>query len=219
MIILQRFRMVILLSLIIILLSVVVLISNNNSITGNVVNTRVTILPAPSSNCTFNLYSGWNLVSFYCIGAFASREDTLAPIASSYESIFSYEPSDVSDPWKSYNPNLPKWTVQQLTSMDRMSGYWIKMNDSAYYSISGFNKSTSISLNIGWNLVSYPTTSTVYINDSLRNVSFTMVKYYDTLSNKYYVYVNGSNVNDFDNFSVYKGYWLYSPSGGAWIIQ
>lgn len=200
-----------------------VLLFDNSSLSNDVlnsnaiVNTRVGVLPVAESNCSFQLHAGWNLVSFYCLGLFNDRSVVLESINDSYSVIFDYHSNDVSDPWKSYNPNLPNWTIQQLDHMNRISGYWIYMNDNATFFYSGIYTDSLIPLSSGWNLVGYPNTNSTDINYSLSNISFSVVKYYDTQTNTWLVYyTNGTkNLNQFDT---YKGYWINVSGIQQWSI-
>jgi len=192
----------------------------NSNIMGNVItNTRATIIPTPFSNCSFHLHSGWNLVSFYCLGLFNDRSEALSPIDGQYTMIFGYDASDVNDPWKSYNPNLPNWTVQQLNSMDRLSGYWIYLDSDADYVYPGVNTSSSIQLYAGWNLVGYPVSGSRLVNDSLHDVSFTVLKTYDTSSDNWLVYTNNISNNTLSVLNPYRGYWINVPSKQTWSVD
>ena len=192
---------------------------NETTITGHDVNTRVNVLPISSSDCNFSLSPGWNLVSFYCIGMFEPVDDTLSSIRDNYQSIFMYNAMDANDPWKSYNPSLPDWAVQQLQYLDRMSGYWIYMTGSSDFNFNGSKKYTVIPLRPGWNLVGYPNIHTQNINDSLNGVLFTVLKTYDTPSATYLVYINGSASNTLHTTDTYKGYWLNSTAFQNWNLN
>lgn len=165
----------------VVFLSIVVIFNDttSNSITGHgIVNTKVEVFPTIFKNCSFHLYPGWNMVSFYCLGLFADRSLVLQTVEDSYGAIFEYQAFEGADPWKSYNPYLPNWTVQQLTHMDRVSGYWIYMSNDKNFSYNGIYSNSIILLNDGWNFIGYPNTLTTNITDSLNNISFTVVKNY-----------------------------------------
>ncbi|MGV8141729.1 MAG: hypothetical protein ACP5NW_04795 [Candidatus Woesearchaeota archaeon] len=203
-----------------------------DSITGEVTSTKVEVLPVSSKNCSFTLYPGWNMISFYCLGLFNNRSIVLQTIGDHYGSIFEYQANDLSDPWKSYNPNLPSWTVQQLHYMDRISGYWIYIYNQTNFSYSGIYSDSSIPLYSGWNLVGYPDISSENISVGLAGIPFTMVKNYEkiTLTNNetndtYYsgsdvwlVYTNGSSGNTLEQFDTYKGYWINVTQNRTWGI-
>ena len=92
------------------------------------VPTTVNVSQANITVCNFTLSQGWNLVSFFCWYKNMNRTVALEPIDGKYAAVFSYDSSDTADPWKSYNPSLPNWAVQDLNSMSRQKGYWIYMN-------------------------------------------------------------------------------------------
>ena len=211
--------MLIFVALFLIVASIVVISEDkSNKISGNIVNTHVEVLPVSSKNCSFHLNPGWNMVSFYCLGLFSDRSVVLGSIDGYYGSIFEYNSNDATDPWKSYNPELPSWTVQQLTHMDRISGYWIYMHTDADFNYPGIYSDSVIYLYNGWNFVGYPNTNRTNINVSLNGIPFTVVKYYNTTSNTWQVYVNGSPSNTLNYFETYKGYWINVNGNPQWII-
>jgi hypothetical protein len=191
-----------------------------SGLTGSAItNTQVTIIPALPANCSLHLNPGWNLVSFYCLGLFTDRSAVLSSIDGQYTKIFSYNPYDTSDPWKSYNPNLPAGIVQQLNNMDRMSGYWIYIPTGADLTYEGVNKTSStITMKTGWNLIGYPSITTRNINNTLNNISFTIIQRYNTTSDTWLVYINGSSNNTLNTLDTYVGYWINVTSDQSLII-
>ena len=196
-----------------------------NSITGHdIVNTKVEVFPTIIKSCSFRLYSGWNLVSFYCLGLYSDRSEVLQSIENSYGAIFEYNSFDSADPWKSYNSSLPNWTVQQLTNMDRISGYWVYMYNDTDFNYQGVYSNSIILLNNGWNLVGYPNTLTTNITTGLNGVPFTVVENYIntniTYSNCVITLVTDNNTNITTNVttcdsSVVKDTWLVHVNGGS----
>jgi hypothetical protein len=240
----RNMKFLLLIFMLVLFLSIILLMDESgDAITGrNTYNvyTRAEVVPTISKNCSVELYPGWNLVSFYCLGMFNPRSLVLSTIEDEYRFIFEYVAEDSSDPWKSYNPNLPNWTVQQLNYMDRISGYWIFMNSEANFSYSGVYSNSVIPLYAGWNLVGYTNTESQNITLMLNGVPFTVVKtYHKTLSNMsvydnqtnttynilYYsgpdiwlIHVNGAPSNNLTQFNTYKGYWINVSSNSQWNI-
>lgn len=72
-------------------------------------------------------YTGWNLIGYPLI---QSKEisTALSSISGKYDIVWTYNASDISDPWKRYAPGA---VGNDLTYMTPGSGYWIKMNQSA----------------------------------------------------------------------------------------
>jgi len=229
--------MLVFMTMILVFVSIVLIFndSSKNNITGyDIVNTKVTVFPTVYKNCSFDLYPGWNLVSFYCLGMYNARSTVLQSIDGKYDSIFEYQSNDLSDPWKSYSISLPNWTVQQLNYMDRISGYWIYIyntpdsnnvsndsNVSAYnitFSYAGVYSDSVISLYDGWNLVGYPNTKSVNISAGLNGLSYSIVKYYNTTTDTWVMYLNNSVNNTLDKFETYKGYWVNVNGDQQWHI-
>jgi hypothetical protein len=189
---------------------------NNNSITGRDVLTSVEISQVSPIDCSFNMTSGWNYVSFHCIANSVPLSDVLG-VNSSVEKIFTYNAFDTVDPWKSYNPSLPNWTVQQLNYMSRMSGYIILLgNDNEYY-YDGYKRSSVIALRPGWNLAGYPSALNASINESLNGLAYTMVLTYD--NGHLLVYAPNSTNNSLTIFEPYRAYWINSSASQNWLVS
>jgi hypothetical protein len=194
-------------------------VNTDSEVTGNqIVDTRVNIVPSPSANCSFQLQEGWNLVSFYCLSLYEPLSDVMASVNTSYGSVFEYVSSNSSDPWKSYNPDLPNWTVQQLSSMGRTQGYWIYMESTADYFFEGSRRDSSIYLQAGWNLVGYPSVTDRQINTSLSGLTYTIVKGYDESTDSYTVHIFNASNNTLVLFETYGGYWINSSSTQTWSV-
>jgi len=243
----KLYRNVKLLSLIIVILAfmaVITLMEEDNDglegMSGNLVYTHAEIIPVEFRNCSFQLYPGWNMVSFYCLGLYSPTSIALQSLEGSYGSVFEYMSNDHVDPWKSYNSSLPTWTVQQLTYLDRLSGYWVYMNNTANFSYSGVYSDSVIQMYDGWNLVGYPNTLSQNISFMLNGTSFTLVKNYRKItanssvydnntnttynvtyytgSDEWLVYVNGSASNNLTQFGTYRGYWINVSGNRTWNI-
>lgn len=189
----------------------------NNSITGKNVLTKVEIADIIPSNCTFNLTSGWNYVSFHCIASSVYREEVLSSINDSYSRIFAYNAFDTIDPWKSYNPELPYWAVQQLNYMGRTSGYIILMNEDAEYVYAGYKRSSIVQLRPGWNLIGYPDNESVMINNSLDGILYNQIMTYD--NGTLLIYIPNSTNNSLTYFEPYKAYWINSTASQNWLVN
>jgi hypothetical protein len=241
----RLYRNIKLLSLVIIILSFIAIVllfdNSRDKITGEAVNTHVEIIPVNYTNCSFELYPGWNMVSFYCLGLYVPRNSALRFMNDSYDAIFEYTANDINgDPWKSYKPSLPNWTIQQITYMDRLSGYWVYTTNGANFSYDGVYSDSSIYLYDGWNFIGYPYVGVSNITQILSNISFTIVKNYrkntaereeyshitnTTYNITYYlgtdvwlVHVNGSMSNNLTQLETYRGYWINVSGNQTWYI-
>lgn len=200
---------------------------SGNKITGKeIMSTRLVIVIENESACDMNVTAGWNLVSFPCIYQDIGISTFLAGSGASYGNVRYYAPSDSSDPWKSYNPNLPSWVVQDLSTFSRAGGYWVYFeNSSRLYINSTLGTPTLIDLVNGWNLIGYPSTSDKSINDTFGQIipNFDYVYIYNASDpvDKWKQYTwNTSLPSDQDLNSSLRnfGYWVYMVNPDTIII-
>jgi|GEM_PF-6601224 len=155
----------------------------HSSITG-FITARAFIYETKPYNCSINLKEGINLVSFYCIPDGSQLNSTLRDINNeslNYLAIYSYVSDEADDPWHSYNPILPNWTIQALGDIDRKHGYIIFMEENQTFFNQGYHfKVTRISLNKGWNLLSYPIGIQKNISEVLSSIegNYTIIETY-----------------------------------------
>jgi hypothetical protein len=204
-------------------------ITGKPSITGyGLISTRLVIISENETFCNMTFEQGWNLVSFPCISDDVSIDIFLADLNNRYQSIRYYTPADASDPWKTYNPNLPSWVVHDLTDLSRKEGYWIYLDTVTDFYINNTLATPSLmNLIPGWNLVGYPSRTVRKINDTFGQI----------IPNFHYVYLyNASDTGDQWkqwtwnttlypsnqdlNYTVsYYGYWIYMSNPDTLIIS
>ena len=220
-------------ALTLIILIFYVMVNFNNifglaSITGRqVMSTRLVILSQLPSVCNTTFEPGWNLVSFPCITSDTEISLFLANISGSFESIKTYDQFDSQDPWKSYNPGLPAWVVQDLPEVARREGYWIYFeNITDFYMNNSLTTPTVYNLMPGWNLIGYPSTMIARVNETLAglNQSYDYVFFYNAsdLTDPWKQYTwNASLPSDQDLiFAVpYYGYWIYVLKQDSFVIS
>lgn len=190
--------------------------------TGMVV-TRLSIVQINASSCNISLSTGWNLISVPCV-PFDGQPvaEFLEDASGKYASIHSYNPTDTADPWKSYNPALPNWVIQDLSSISDMKGYWINANDSFNLSIdSTITTPRTIQLISGWNLVGYPTHMQRPVNSSLATLYpyWREIRFWNLSSSAYLTFSNSTQTGDFVNMTHYYGYWIYMTQTQNWVIS
>ncbi len=97
------------------------------------------------------LFAGWNLISWNVDTPEDSTHIILKDVMSNVIVVLSYELGGLT-----YEPSLPKYN--NLTIMDHLHGYWIKMAQEDILKVIGNpvdHKQTPIYCESGWNLVSY----------------------------------------------------------------
>jgi hypothetical protein len=213
----RRIKLIMLLFIILAFVGIVPIkeIIENPSIIGfavrdwTITSVFVTGLEYPN-NCTVVLLEGWNLFSIPCITDNTSLDYMLSNISGNYNSIHAYETSDAEDPWKAYNPDLPSWVEQDLTTIDEKKGYWINMKDTGIINISGtLIIPHYVPLEEGWNLIGYAANSSKSITQGLISLdgSYNKVWMYNASDNKYY-YFNVDGNSTFNTISPNYGYWI-----------
>ena len=139
---------------------------------------------------------------------------------SGLDGIFEYQENS-SDLWKTYNPNLPSFVIQDLTYMSRTEGYWIRMQSNENFSLSGgLRLPTNIYLVPGWNLVGYPTNQTKPVNQSFISINgnFTEVRTYNSSAGSFISYVPGVG-GALNQTIAYYGYWINATVDEVWTVD
>lgn len=188
-------------------------------ITGKVVST-VNISQSLPVNCTFTLYSGLNLVSFFCIPTQMPAPQVMAGVVSNLEAVFEYQEGN-ADAWRIYNPSLPSFVVQDLDNMGRTRGYWVNMRETQNYSLEGgLRVPNSINLIPGWNLVGYPTNQTKPVSESFASIegNFTEVRAYNPITDSFINYLPGVG-GAVNQTEAYQGYWVNATIAEVWVVD
>jgi hypothetical protein len=187
-------------------------------ITGEVV-TLVNVSAYRVTNCNFTVEEGLNLVSFFCIPIGISRDLVIGNITE-LEAIFEYQEGQ-EDSWKTYNPNLPSFVIQDLNSMTRTEGYWIiaTAQQNVYLS-GGLRVPTDISISKGWNLVGYPTNKTKSVNESFVSIqnNFTEARTYNAIPGVFINYIPGVG-GGLTQTEPYKAYWINATTAEVWHVD
>ncbi|MFH1926992.1 MAG: hypothetical protein ABIK79_02280, partial [Chloroflexota bacterium] len=79
------------------------------------------------------LHPGWNLVGYPLQDAQPIAE-ALASIEGNYTLVYTQDPSDQADPWKTFDPAAPPWS-NELTQMVPGRGYWILVTQPCEWSL------------------------------------------------------------------------------------
>ena len=148
------------------------------------------------------LSKGWNLFSF-----------PLEPLNNSIKSIFnlinySYIFSFNNSQWLFYKNE----SFNNFNTFDETKGYWINSLANQTLMVEGteFDYPINISLEEGWNLISYPSLNITKINEILTNYSYVFTYYnHSWLSN---IKNKPNNLNNLQNFTPSFGYWVYSDN-------
>ncbi len=80
-----------------------------------------------TSNTTFNLKQGWNLIGYPTLTE-TNAEELFAPLGDGLGTIFQYKAIDDGDEWKSYSPDRPSF-LNTLNVVQPGYGYWVKVDE------------------------------------------------------------------------------------------
>ena len=162
------------------------------------------------------VHAGWNLIS-YPILASGDIETVLTDSNGNVEwdNAQWYNPLDSGDHWKTH---VVGRAVNDLNTIDNTMAIWLHVTNvgDGYLTVSaGAPTSTAIQLHAGWNLVSYPASSSVAMDSAGLPASVTKIAQYDSGAT-YLV----SEVSDWaaNNFVPGNGYWLYSTADTTWTV-
>jgi hypothetical protein len=84
------------------------------------------LITGTTSNPAIPLCTGWNLVGYPSLHNLPVVE-AMSSIAGCVVKVYAYAASDLTDPWKKYDPNAPVY-ANDLLDMTPGQGYWIQAN-------------------------------------------------------------------------------------------
>ncbi|MFH1916361.1 MAG: hypothetical protein ABIJ21_03795 [Nanoarchaeota archaeon] len=167
--------------------------------------------------CATDIPVGQSLFSAYCIGMYENPANLFQNV-SGFSYLFEYSPGVATDYWKSYNPTLPNWTVQDLTYVSRLKGYVIGMSAEGHFSYLGILKSQEdVPVDSGYNLISYPLAVVKDINESLSSVygTYTHVVGYNTTIADYVLFIPDLDNNSLNYTVPFQAYWINMTADGT----
>ena len=192
------------------------------SVTGAVV-ARLYVNPLPITYlCNISIVSGWNLIAVPCSAKNQSVTSILSTISGNFVSIHSYDALNTTDHWKSYNPSLPSWVVNDLADIRTDKGYWLKSLSGAYLAVNGtIQKPATITLYNGWNLVSFISNQSMNISLALSSISgkYSLLSAYNTTTLSFIIYESAVSNNNLSELSPDRGYWINATTNADWVIS
>jgi hypothetical protein len=175
---------------------------------------------SPPTNPSIHLNFGWNLVSFPYTVTDSNLDHVLESISGKYDAVQTYNSVDILDSWKHHNILKPS-PINDLQDLDNKMGFYIHITDSdgADLVIEGPGPISpqSILLQLGWNLVGYPSETARLRGDALNNLTFgdeiDSILYLNNVTKAYI------NIGDLDEMEPGKGYWIHATSECEWIVN
>ena len=170
---------------------------------------------------TLPLEAGWNLVALPAVPQDPDLQGLLAPLEDKVISAWSFDA--LSGSWRGYNPAIPE--LSDLNFLVPGVGYWIQMNESAEWVLSGSptqNASESaegLQLKIGWNLVGYSSSLAQDISVALASIeaSLEAAYAYDSARGAWKVYDPTRPADtEIDQLQLAQGIWLLVSEACVW---
>ncbi len=189
------------------------------------VATSVNVSPGTPFTCDYTFAPGTTLASFPCLPPSITRDEFFANLSGGggdVEAIYAYTPQ-TSGRWQVYNASLPNYTVQSLSSIGQLEGYYFVMGGSERLVYVGYlPRFTPIGLVQGWNLVAYPSNTTRDIATALAtiNTTYREAKALEGTeeSGSYLVDHPPPGGETLTNMSIYHGYWILMNASAEWTV-
>ena len=156
---------------------------------------------------------GWNMASTPLALQSGSPESVMQILQ--YRYVKYYDPTNFSDPWKTYSP-LSSPSVNDLSNIDRTMGLWIyALADDQWVTAGQVPDSTDIDLNPGWNLVSYPSATNELASDSLLGKGVDWISIYDSVAP---FVIDKDDLSTVD-MSQGNAYWVHVDAFTVWTVD
>ena len=181
--------------------------------------TTVTVTVTGPPEFMIPVQAGWNFISTPMVPGDTTVPNVFTDIDgdTTWTILKHYNGTDLADHWKTYNPAYPG--APDLNNVDEKMGVWIYVTalGDGFIKVGGANPSaTTINLVAGWNMVGFPSIAEGYTAGDLKTDSVgqvTIVERYNDVA-AYDIEV----MPDGDMFLMGQAYWIYCPSGYAWVI-
>jgi hypothetical protein len=181
-----------------------------------------TVSPTPQPSFAIPLQPGWNMISLPLDPSTYNPRTLLAPIAGSYDLVYTWD--SASQSWKSFSPALPD--PQPLRSLSRLQGFWIHLTGAATLPVTGCPQDqATILLNPGWNLVGFPAGAAQDMSTALATIAgkYALVYANDATSPTHpwrkYNPAAPSYANDLMAMEPGKGYWVKATQACTWVVR
>jgi hypothetical protein len=158
------------------------------------------------------LSTGWNILSVPVITGSNLRTDALASLEGNYAILQGYG----SNQWEHWYRDKPSQLNDHLT-IDHNKGFYILMKTDDYLVTAGeIYEFSQIDLNMGWNLVGFPSFTNHNRMDGLNNLNFDVdidtIKWFDASTQSWHF------MGPDDVFVPGRGYWMHSKVDATWEV-
>jgi parallel beta-helix repeat protein len=161
---------------------------------------------------SFHLKAGWNLISLDLQPNNTAVNEVLGTVSNSCNSVWRY-----ANGWKAYYPAFPGYS--DLDTMETGWGYWLNMNASTTLTVTGSDPSYTISLNEGWNLVGYNSSTPLPIADALQTIAGKYESVWQFKDGAWKAYYPAfPQYSDLETMEPNYGYWIKTKQACTWTL-
>ena len=164
---------------------------------------------------TFNLKSGWNLISVPLDVEDNSINGIFPQSArNNIVVIRQYDPNS-NDPWAYYTPRTDIYDQGTLTAINEKAGYWVLCDCNVTFNINGVpHADSTVTLNNGWTLAGNPTMETRNVQNVYGSNDIVVVWQYDSTGEDAWTYYT-PRIAEYDQGTLTT----LKPGFGYWILR
>jgi hypothetical protein len=135
----------------------------------------------------------------------------VAPVQSTITQVRTFDP--VAGTWPGYDPSKP---VNSLSTVDHTMGMWAVSNTDTYMDFTGTipGVTVDIQLQMGWNLVGYPSMTDRTVADALSLITYDRIEGFDP-TGPYYL----REMTTGDWMTAGQAYWIHVSSAQLWSVD
>ncbi len=153
-----------------------------------------------------NVQSGWNMISLPWQRNKVSIEKALSGISWTKAMVY------INNKWYVYNKERDAKYNLGFPEIDNTMGIWVECTENGVIDGPDWNRSTTIELHKGWNLVGYPSTHAKKVSDVFYRIPWRYLETMDESGNMQHLSIS-------DYMQTGKAYWIYVTSDCTWTVQ
>ncbi|MCK5291812.1 MAG: choice-of-anchor J domain-containing protein [Thermoplasmata archaeon] len=141
----------------------------------------------------------------------SSIGNIVAPVQSTISQVRTFDA--VSGTWLGYDPTKP---ANSLSTVDHKMGMWATNPSGGYIDFTGTipGVTVDIQLEIGWNLVGYPSMTDRTVTDALSTITYDRIEGFDPTGPYHLRELTGN-----DWMTAGQGYWIHVSSQQMWSVN
>ena len=126
-------------------------------------------------------------------------------------SVWTYDPLDLVDPWKAYNPQK---AFNDLLTVNSSMGLWVRASAGTDAVMVGtIPQAISVQLQAGWNLIGYPSFILRTMGEAFSTISHSRAEGFDATSPE-----SLRRFYDSDDMVPGDGYWIKLDAASTWDL-